>query len=97
MWYKMPYVCQFQIGKQHFCSSTGVQMSSQNIHSIFGPNLFEGLGVYRLMQHFFHSSKVCETDTDGQNPCQTSHVGGWMVQGVVGWGGGRSLYTIYYL
>ena len=36
----MAYVCQFQKGKVHFCSSTGVQMSSQNIHSIFGPNLF---------------------------------------------------------
>ena len=34
------YVCQFQNGKVHFCSSTGVQMSNQNIHSIFGPNLF---------------------------------------------------------
>ena len=46
------YVCQFQNGKVHFYSSTGVQMSSQNIHSIFGPNLFEELGVYRLMRHF---------------------------------------------
>ena len=36
----MVYVCQFQKGKVHFCSSTGVKMSSQNIHSIFGPNLF---------------------------------------------------------
>ena len=36
----MAYVCQFQKGKVHFCSSTGVQMSSQDIHSIFGPNLF---------------------------------------------------------
>ena len=45
------YICQFQNGKVHFCSSTGVQMSSQNIHSIFGLNLFEGLGVYCLMQH----------------------------------------------
>merc|ERR1712074_390386 len=47
------YVCQFQNGNVHFGSSTGVQMSSQNIHSIFGPNLFKGLGVYRLMWHFF--------------------------------------------
>ena len=47
-------VCQFQNGKVLFCSSTGVQMSSQNIHSIFGPSyLFEGLGVYRLMRHSF--------------------------------------------
>merc|ERR1712074_466318 len=44
------YVCQFQNGKVHFCSSTGVQMSSQNIHSIFGPSyLFKGLGVYHLL------------------------------------------------
>ena len=38
-------------GKVHLCSSTGVQMSSQNIHSIFGPSyLFEVLGVYRLRE-----------------------------------------------
>ena len=48
------YVCQFQNGKILFCSSTGVQMSSQNIHSIFGPSyLFEGLGVYPLMWQSF--------------------------------------------
>ena len=30
-------------------------MSSQNIHSIFGPSyLFEGLEVYCLMQHFLN-------------------------------------------
>jgi len=28
---------QFYFGKKHFCSSTGVQMCSQIIHSIFGP------------------------------------------------------------
>ena len=43
------YVCQFQIGKVHFCISTGVQMSSQNIHSIFGPNLFEGHFLYWVL------------------------------------------------
>ena len=30
------YVCQFQKGKVHFCSSTGVQMSAQNASRIFG-------------------------------------------------------------
>ena len=30
------YVCQFQKGKVHFCSSTGVQMSAQNAGSMFG-------------------------------------------------------------
>ena len=47
------YVCQFQNGKVLFCSSTGVQMSSQNIHSIFGPSyLSKRLGVYCVMRHF---------------------------------------------
>ena len=35
MWY-VAYVCKFQKGKVHFCSSTGVLMSAQNIGSIFG-------------------------------------------------------------
>ena len=53
-----------------------------------GGGVIGGLGVYRLMRHFFHSSKVCETDMDGNNPSQTSHVGGWMLQ----WGvGGNAL------
>ena len=34
-------------------SSTGVQMRRQNIYCIIGINLFEGLGVYRLMRHFY--------------------------------------------
>ena len=49
-----PCVCQFQISKQHFCSSTGVQMSSQNIHSIFGPNLFwpmNKLPIIRMIEN----------------------------------------------
>ena len=48
----MPYICQFQIGKQHFCSSTGVQMSSQNIHSIFGPSILPHEAFF-LLEFFF--------------------------------------------
>ena len=48
----MAYVCQFQNGKVHFCSSTGVQMSSQNIHSIFGQNLFWPMNKFLLYQYF---------------------------------------------
>ena len=44
----MPYVCQIQIGKVHFCNSTRVQMSSQNIHTIFGWNLLWPMNKFLL-------------------------------------------------
>jgi len=48
----MAYICQFQNGNVHFCSSTGVQMSSRNIHGIFRPNLFWPMNKFLLYRYF---------------------------------------------